>query len=170
MAGQHTGAGPSVVADGSPVVLPDDVDVKIQEPFTGNRGGLGTHPMGRVTHRARKTVSRYVPRVLRETRVGQNLRQIVTLAAQRVRSIRTEIRVRVGIGDRSSRRCRLAELVVALQDVRVYRTVWSVGAGSTEFPVIVAVVTIRAEDPWTSEPRRNGPVQVQHVQPQAGLR
>ena len=70
----------------------------------------------------------------------------MALGAHRVRSGDAGIGIGKKIGDESAGHCSLAELVIALEDVRVDRAVRAVRAGAAEFAIVVAVVAIGAED------------------------
>src|SRR6266576_50145 len=124
--------------------------------------------MGRMTDGAGKAVVD-VTRVLLEARIQEHLLQIVTLAAQRIWSIDGKIRIRKEAIQQSPRdRCD-TELVTTLENVVKLRTVWAVGACPAEFTIVVAIVTIRAQDACTYSPRGICSIQIQHLGAQARL-
>ncbi len=83
--------------------------------------------------------------MLREAGVGQYLGQVVALRTHRVRPGDAGVGIGKRIRDQSARDCRLAELIVALEDVRVDRSVRTVRAGAAELAIVVAVMAVRAE-------------------------
>ena len=116
-----------------------------------------------------------MPRVFTEAGVAHNVVEVVALRAQGVgaavgssggacvwtlKQIRDELS-----GNRS-----LAEIVSSLQDMREGRPVRTVGSAASEFPVIVAVMAVRAQDANTHAARRRAAIEIQHVRSQAGLR
>src|SRR5579864_885532 len=107
--------------------------------------------------------------VLRKAGVSKNLRQVVALGAHRERSSHTRIGIGKKIRDRSARDRCLAELIVALENMRVDRTVRTIRTSSTEFPVVVAVVAIGTKDLRADRPRRSQPFLVQHIRQQTWL-
>ena len=58
----------------------------------------------------------------------------------------TRIRTLEQIGDELSRQGSLAELVSALQDMRERGAVRAIGSVAAEFPIVVAVMAVRAQD------------------------
>ena len=118
-----------------------------------------------------------VQRVLAEAGVGNNVVQVVTLGTQGVRSAGSRIEDRgKKIQDCASRtssrrnaRSYLAELVAALQNVRELRTVGSVGSGAAKFPIVVAVVAVRAKNARADRPPLGAAVKIPHGLEQAGL-
>jgi len=124
--------------------------------------------MGRMTDGAGKAIVD-VTRVLREARIQEHLLQIVTLAAQRIWSIDGKIRIRKEAIQQSPRDGCNTELVATLENVVKLRTVGAVGACPAEFTIVVAVVTIRAQDACTYSPRGICSIQIQHLGAQARL-
>src|ERR1035438_2341850 len=92
--------------------------------------------------------------VLRKAGVREDLSEIVALRAHRVRAGDAGIGIGEKIRDRSARDGRLAELIVALQNVRVDRPMRTIRSGATELPVVVAVVAVGTEDLSTDQARR----------------
>ena len=78
--------------------------------------------------------------------VSEDLGQVMTLSAQRVRPFHAGVRIGIKIGDQSTGRGRLAEFVAPLQQVGPLRSMGTVGARAAEFAVVVAVVAIGAEE------------------------
>src|ERR1700722_7742030 len=96
--------------------------------------------------RTREPVLRYVVAVLLETSIRYHVSQIMTLGAHAIRSIETEIGIWKSVGDQSARRRGLAELIIVLEDMRVHRTVRTVRPGASKLAIIVAIVTVGAEN------------------------
>jgi hypothetical protein len=124
--------------------------------------------MCRVTNGAGKAVVD-MPRVLAEAGICQHWLKIVTLAAQRVWSINAHIRVREEAVQQPPWNLCHAELVSTLKNVTELGSVWPVRPGAAEFPVVIAVVTIRAKDTRANSSRGVCPIEVQHLSAQAGL-
>ena len=84
------------------------------------------------------------------------------------------VTVRSGLGkqiaDQSARRRGLAELIIALEDMCVDRSMRAVGSGAAELAVVIAIVAIAAENSRSHRPRRGRAILIQHVDQQAGLR
>ena len=80
--------------------------------------------------------------MLREAGIGNDLRQVVTLRAHGIRPGEGQVGTRKKIRDHIARHRCLAELIVALQDVRVDRSMRTIRPGAAEFAIVVAVVTI----------------------------
>ena len=108
--------------------------------------------------------------MLGETGVGKDLGEIVALRAHRERSSDAGIRIRERIRDRSARDRRLAELIIALKNVRIDRTVRTVGPSAPELAIVVAVMAVGAEKLCAHDARGCQPLFVEHIQQQAGLR
>ena len=70
-----------------------------------------------MTDGATEAVATDVGAVFNPAGVRQHLVEVVTLGAQGVRSIDAAVGIGEGVGDQSAGHRRLAELVVALQDV-----------------------------------------------------
>ena len=58
---------------------------------------------------------------------------------------------------------RLAELIAALQNVEPFGAMRSVGATTAELPIVVAVMTIRAQQAHSHAAPLSGAIQVEHV-------
>ena len=107
--------------------------------------------------------------MLAEAGVRDYLLEIVTLAAERVRSIHDQIRVGEQIVHQSAGHGGNAEFVAALQNVAEPRSVRPVGASAAEFAIVVAVVAICAQDAHANGAGRVHAIEVQHLAAQAGL-
>lgn len=88
MAGQTAGICSPGIGDWGCSVRRDDVDVKIDEPLSGDAPAGAAHPMRSMASRTRETLVD-VLRVLAETRVSHNLCQVVALPAKGIRAVHT---------------------------------------------------------------------------------
>src|SRR5271155_2929730 len=132
--------------------------------------------MSGMTHGAREP-GVDVERVLGEAGVGHNVVQVVTLGTQGIRSVcagigdgRKKIQdgaSRTGGGRKAGRY--LAELVTAFQNMRKLGTVRSTRSSTAKFPIIVAVVAVRAENALSDWTPLGAAVQIPHELEQAGL-
>ncbi len=178
--GECTGIPASIVGDWLTRVRRDDVGIEVDHPLSRHAYGGCTHPMCCVARRAREAIVD-VASVLAEAGIGNDIVQIMALRAKRIRArarigttprIKNRIREKVqnrGPGPTQRWGCDLAELIAALQDVRVFRTVGAVCAGSTEFPTVLTVVAIGTEDPSTYRAILRPAVLVPHDLEQARL-
>src|SRR5208282_25623 len=110
----------------------------------GNCRARAAHAMRSVANGAREAVVD-MQRVLRETGVRDDVGQIVALAAQRVRAIHAQIRIRIEIRDQLARRRRLTGHVLTLENMCPLRPMRTIGTRTPEFTIVVAVVAIAAE-------------------------
>lgn len=101
--------------------------------------------MSRVAYRATKSLLIRMHVVLRETCVGEYLGKIVTLGAHREWASHAGIRIRKQIRDDSPRHRRLGELVVALENMRIDRTMRTVGSGAAKLAIVIAIVAVSAQ-------------------------
>src|SRR5664279_154247 len=101
--------------------------------------------MGGVTDRTAEPILRHVAVVLGPTGVVENQIQVMTLRTHRIRTVGAQIRVGEGVGHQSSRRQRLAELVIALENMRIHRSMRTVGTVASKFAVVIAIVAVAAE-------------------------
>lgn len=101
--------------------------------------------MSRVAYRATKSLLIRMHVVLRETCIGEYLREVVALRAHREWASNAGIRIRKQISDDSPRHYRLRELVVALENVRIDRTMRTVGSGAAKLAIVIAIVAVRAQ-------------------------
>lgn len=145
------------------------IKVEIHHPLSGNRRHLGVHAVGRVADRAGKS-SVDVASVLAETRIPHDVGQVVTLSAKGIVTSRSQIGREIQVHDRPTRRGRLAHIIAALQNMRVLRAVRAVRPGAAEFPVIIAVMAIGAQNAGAHAAALRAAIQIQHVWPEAGLR
>ena len=119
--------------------------------------------MRRVARRtAESTVN--MRRVLTETGILQNVRQVVTFSAQRVWTIDANVGIRKQIVDCLPRHSRLAEFIAPLQDVSPLGSVRPVRSRATEFAIVIAVVAIGAKDLHSRRSPFRRPIQIPHVQ------
>lgn len=139
------------------------VDVEIDEPRPGNGSAGAPHSMRGVADRAGKAVVYHMAAVLTETCVRRDLIQVVAFAAKRVRSVYAEVRIGKEIRDQLTGRWCLAELIPALQNMRPLGTVRTVRARSAKLAVVVAVVTIRAENLRSHASSLRDAVQIEHI-------
>lgn len=169
VASQAAGIASLRIRDRIRAVRRNHIDIEIHEPHSGNGAAGAPHSVRGVANRAGKAIVNHMAGMLTETCIRRNLTQVVTFAAKRVRSVYAEVWVRKEIGDQlTGRRC-LAELVTALQNVRPLRTVWAVRACPAELAIVVAVVTIRAENLRSHAASLCDAVQIEHIRQQAGL-
>src|SRR5437660_11461251 len=121
-----------------------------------------------------------------EARVSHDIRQVMAFPTQRVWAGTAAPDAQTGAGEnvlhrtaRSGQRRRagspLAEFIAPLDDVQICRPVRPVGSGSSEFPIVVAIVAVGTKDSRSCT-RAQGAlagrcaVQGQPVTAQAGLR
>src|SRR5579859_6895770 len=116
--------------------------------------------MSCVAYGAGKTVVRNMAAVLRPTRVGHDVVQVVALCAQRIWPLRAQIRRGGGVVHRSARNNGLRELIIPLQNVRIDRAVWPGWSCAAKFAIVVAGVAVGAENPCANQPPRRGAVLV----------
>src|SRR5579883_1269475 len=107
VAGQRASVCGMVIRNGRAVILADYVHIEINQPFAGYAGVHRSHTVRRVAHRAGESVVGNVPPVLRPTRVGNNVVQVVALRAHGVRSQRAQVWRRERVRDRPARHARL---------------------------------------------------------------
>ena len=93
----------------------------------------------------------------------------MAFAAQAVGSIHAQIRTGKKIGNQLTRHCGLAEFIAALENMCPLGAVGAVGAGASEFTIIVAVVAVGAENLGPHRTAVGYTIQVQHVRKQARL-
>lgn len=86
-----------------------------------------------------------VARMLRETAIADDLREVVALGAHPVGTGHAQIRGGKQIGNRPARDGGLTELVTPLEEMEPLRSVGPVCARTAEFAVIVAVVAIGSD-------------------------
>ena len=156
VAHQDAAVGAPVVGNRCALILSNHIDVEIHQPFAGHAGRARRHSMSRVAHRAGESILRHVAVVLWPARVRQNSTQVVAFGAHRIRPLRAQVRRWIRVGDHPAWYRRLACLIVSFQYVRVDRTVWAhrTSPNPAEFPVVVAVVAVGAENPRSHQPRR----------------
>ena len=145
----HEGAGVIAcvvgVRDRSGPVWRDYVAIEIDEALTGDGRRGPTHAMRSVTNGAGES-GIHVGEMLAPTQV--QLGQIVALGAQGIGAGRAQIRVGIQIlaGDRLPGHGRLRELVLALENVTVLRSMRPVGTVPARLTAVVVVMAIGAED------------------------
>jgi hypothetical protein len=169
VAHQRARVGIAVVGNHSTVVFAYYVHVKVHEPLPSDVRGSCAHTVGSMAYRATEAVLGYVQVVLSEAFIGDNVVQIVTLSAHRIGPGHRQVGIGEKVRDHPARYCGLAELIVALEDVRVVRSVGTVRAGTAELAIVVAVVAIGAEDARSHRARRRRSILIQQVQQEAGL-
>lgn len=146
----------------------DDLDVKVDEPLSGNGPARAAHPMRGMAGRARKSVV-HVPGVFAETAIGCDFFQVMALSAERIGAIATQIWNWEEVGDELPGPRGLAEFVTALKDVSPFRAVRTVRPQTAKLAVVIAVVAIGAENLSPHAPPLCDAVEIQHVRQQAGL-
>ena len=168
VAGQSAGVAAAIIGDGSAIILSHNVGIEIDQPLARYSRRNRSHAVRGMAGRTGESILRYVVTVPLETGIRYHVGQIVTLGAHAIRSIETEVGIRKSVGDQSAWRRRLAELIIVLEDVRVHRTVRTVRPGASELSVVVAIVTVGAENLDSHQSRRRA-VLVQHIREQTGL-
>ena len=168
VASKVAGIGCPRIRDGVCSFRRDDVDIKVDEPLSGDGGVIPAHAVSGVTDRTREAVVD-VPGVLGEASVGEDLRQIVALRAHRVGTIHAEIGARIEIGDKQPGARSLAELITAFKQVCPLGSMRTIRPAAAKLAIVVAVVAVGAKNlrPHVA-PLRNA-VQIQRVGQQAGL-
>jgi len=153
VAHQRAGIVAVVVSDGSGAVRAYDVAVKIHQALAGDGRGYGSVSVRSVADRTAEPILIGMQIVLRKAGVREDLSQIVALRAHREGAGNAGIGIGEKIRDRSAGDGRLAELIIALQNVRVDRPVRTIRPGATELTIVVAVVAIGAKDLSTDQAR-----------------
>src|SRR6266513_234602 len=141
---QAAGIRSSVVGNRRARVRRHNISVEVDQPLTGNTAVLATHAVRGVAGGAGKAIIN-MTRVLTEAGVRENLIQVVALGAQRIRAVHGQIRTRKQVGDQLPRRWSLAEFIVTLQQVQIFRAMRAVGAVAAEFAIVITVMAVRAE-------------------------
>jgi hypothetical protein len=132
------------VRDRTGSVRRDYVDVKVNEPFPGNVRVVSSHSMGGMACRTREAIVD-MSSVFGEACVRDDLIQVVTLCAECVGTIHTEVGIGIEVGNELTRAWSLAELITALEKVRPRRSMRTIRAIATKLAIVIAVVTIGAE-------------------------
>lgn len=169
VAGETAGVGGARIGDGSRSVRPDDIDVKIHEPFARNGCAGAAHAVSGVACGAGKAIID-VPRMFAEACICHDLIQVVTLSAKRIRTIDAEIRIGEEVVDQLARRRRLAEFIAALKNVRPLRAMRTIRSQAAKFAIVIAVVAIGAENLRPHAAPLCNSVEIEHVAQQARLR
>ena len=145
-----------------------DIGIKVNQPLARDASVLTTYSMCGVAGRARKPIIN-MSRVLAEAGIRENLIQIMALGAQRVRPIHGQIWAREQVSNQLAGRRGLAEFIVTFEQVQILRSVRTVRAAAAEFPIVVAVVAVRAEDAVAHVTSGRGSIQIQHLGAQTRL-
>ena len=169
VAGEATRVCSARIGNGSGSVCCDYVDVKIDESLPGNAPAAAAHSVGGMARGTRETIID-MARVLAEAGIREDLRQVVALRAERVRTVYAEIGAGIEVDDQHSRAGSLAEFVAAFQNVCPLRTMRTIRTGAPKFAIVIAVVAIGAENLHRHASSQGHPVQIQHIAQQAGLR
>lgn len=169
MASQTARTGRSSVGDGTLAIRSDHVDVEVHEALGGNCSYLRAASVCAMAHRAGEAVVDMASVIL-EAAVGHDAGEIVTLGAQRVIPGRCEVRRIIQIGDWLSRSGRLAHVIAPFKNVRIFRSVRTIRPRSAELAVVIAVVTIGAEDTHAHDASLPRAIEIEHIRAQAGLR
>ena len=101
VAHETAGVGGPVVGDWVGSIHSHDVPVKVDEALASDRRARTSHSVCRVANGTRESIIN-VPRVLGETGVAENLREVVALGAHRIRTVHTQVRRRKDISNQSS--------------------------------------------------------------------
>lgn len=169
MTQEAAGIGCPVVRDGVRSIHGHHVPVKINQALATNGCTVATHAVCRMADRAGKPVVN-MTRVFAEARIAQDLRKVVAFGADRIRPIDAQIRRREEIANQRSGRGSRADFVAPLQDMRPLGAMWPIRPCSPELPVVIAVVTITAEDLCPHGAAGRDSILLQHIQSQARLR
>ena len=169
VAGQRAGVAAAVVCNRRTVVLANHVDIKVDQPFSRHIRSYRTHAVGRVASGAGETVLTDMQTVLGKAGIRQHLAQVVTLGAHAIGASEANIGIREKVGDSAAGGNCLTELIIVLENVRVDRTMRTIGSAAAELAIVVAVVAIGAESPDAHKPSSCA-VLIQHVGQQARLR
>lgn len=170
MAHKRARAARTAVCNQSAAVFSYYVRIKIHQPLPADARGSCAHAVGSVTYRATEAVLGYVQAVLPEAVISDDVGQIMTLRAHRIRTREGQVWIGEQVRDYPARHCGLAELIVALEDVRVDRSVGTVRAGAAELTIVVAIMTIGTEDARSHCSHRRRSILIQLVQQKAWLR
>src|SRR5215469_14402467 len=108
--------------------------------------------------------------VFLEAGVGGDVAQVMTLGAQSVVAAGGEIGWKIQIRNRQTGRWRLAHIVAPLENVRILRSVRTIGSRAAGFAIVVAVVAVRAENAGAHGAALAVAIQFEQVGAQAGLR
>lgn len=169
MAGQTARTGRPAVGDGTLAIRRDHVDVEVHKTLGRNRGHLRASAVSAMADRAGEAVID-MARMLLETAVGHDAGKVVTLGAERIIPGRGQIRRIIQIRDRLSwRRC-LAHVIATLENMGIFRSMRTIWSRSAELAVVVAVVTIGAEDTHAHRASLPRAIEIKHVGTKAGLR
>lgn len=169
VAGEGTGVRTLVVGDGNPSVGSHHVGIETDQTQHGSIRTAVANAVCRVAGRTTEAGTDML-RVLGEAGVLHDVREIVTLPTESIRTVRAQVRTPEQVGDHLARRHRLAQLIAALEDVGPLRSMGTAGPGAAEFAVIVAVVAIGTVDLRAHGAPLRGAIQDQHVGKQARLR
>ena len=169
VASQCAGVRASVVGDGRTSIRANHLCVEADQPLPGGIGTAASDTVRRVAGGATET-SVDMPPVLGKAGVLDDVGEVVTLPAQRIRTVRAEVGSREQVGDQLTRRGSLAEFIAAFEDVVPLRSMGADGAGASEFAVVVAVVAIGAENASSHRAGLNLAADIPHGRQQAGLR
>lgn len=169
VADQCASASGTVVGDRRRTVGGDYVDIEIDEPVAGDIGVGASYSMGSVTHRAGESVVDMAS-VLGEGGIGDDLGEVVALAAEGVGPGNREIGIRKEVADGGARRGGLTNFVAPFKNVRPLGTVWPIGPRASEFAIVIRVMAVSAEDARSHVPAERGSVELQHLSAQARLR
>lgn len=170
MASQGAGVGAAVVTNGCAIVLTHHVRVEVYQSLARYARRNRSHAVSGVARRTAESVLRYVESVLRKAVVRDDVTQIVTLRAHGIRPCNSKVRTGEQIRDQSSRSRCLAELVVALENVRIHRPMRTVRSIAPKFPIVVAIVAVRTKNAGPRCSRRRNSILIQLIDQKAGLR
>src|ERR1700675_1741577 len=110
-----------------------------------------------------------MPGMLAEAGIRKDLVQVVTFGTEGVGPVCGQVRVGEQVYDRLTGSGRLAELIVALEQMNELRSVRTIGASTPELPIVVAVMAVGAEDAYAHIAARRSAIQIEHLRTQAGL-
>ena len=158
-----------IVGDARASVWSNDMHVKIHQAFAGTAGAGSADAMGRVTGRAGEA-GVDVRRMLPEAGVGDDLAEVMALRAESIGTVRAQVGIGIQVCDQLARHDGLAGFVTAFQNMGESGTVRPVRTGAPEFPIVIAVVAIGAEDAVSHQTAFGRAVKIEHVAQQTWLR
>ena len=147
MAGQGASVAGTVIGNGRPIVLADHVDIKIHQTLAGYSRRNRTHAMRCVARGTGETILRNVIPVMSEAEIIHHIAQVMAFGTHSIGSVEAQVGIRKRVGDLAAGCRSLAELVIVLEDVRVHRAVRTVRPESAKLAIVVAVMTVAAQNP-----------------------
>jgi len=166
VANQRASVCGAVIRDWHSAIWSDDIHVKVHEPVAAHIRVMARDSVRSVTSRAGEARID-VDGVLRPGCILHDIaREVVTLAAHAVRPIYGKIGIRIQVGNTLPRTGSLTEFIAPLQDVGPLRTMRAVRPRASEFPIVIAVMAIGAENLVSHQPSLTDSVQFRHISEQ----